>query len=301
MSFVQLLGTLAALAVPASTGEVRVSFEAPELHVPGLPFVARVELAAHGDASFPAWYLGPAAFEVDGTPLGGEGARGADAQVALADGDALSLRLDLSRFLAVERGFQLTHAGLNPLAVEVLERAPEGTDFLALAPADLARFRVLLRTSRGDMLFELWPDVAPVHVANFLDLAQSGFYDGTRFHRVMAGFMIQGGDPEGTGNGNGPRTLRAEFSAKQHERGVLSMARTDDPHSASCQFFVMHADGPQLDGQYSVFGKLLRGFDTLDAIATAPGRYLSASGDVSPAEPQIIERAVAVLASPERN
>jgi peptidyl-prolyl cis-trans isomerase B (cyclophilin B) len=104
--------------------------------------------------------------------------------------------------------------------------------------------------------------------------------------------MIQGGDPTGTGSGNGPRTLKSEFTReKKHERGVLSMARTADPNSASCQFFVMHGPAPGLDGQYSIFGKLVSGYETLDKIASAPGTKID-QATVRPTEPQRIEKAI---------
>jgi peptidyl-prolyl cis-trans isomerase B (cyclophilin B) len=131
-----------------------------------------------------------------------------------------------------------------------------------------------MTTTAGEMEMEFWPETAPNHVRNFLDLCQAGFYDGVIFHRVIPGFMIQGGDPTGTGTGGGPRRLKAEFSQRPHKKGVLSMARSSDPNSASCQFFVMHDTSPHLDGQYSAFGVVVRGLEVVDAIAktrTGPG------------------------------
>jgi peptidyl-prolyl cis-trans isomerase B (cyclophilin B) len=122
---------------------------------------------------------------------------------------------------------------------------------------------------------ELYPDVAPNTVANFVTLVQSGFYDGLIFHRVIPGFMIQGGDPTGTGTGGPGYRIRGEFSANgvpnalRHTRGVLSMARSMMKDSAGSQFFVMHADAPHLDGQYAAFGKVTGGLETVDAIAAA--------------------------------
>ncbi|MBL8861632.1 MAG: peptidylprolyl isomerase [Planctomycetes bacterium] len=171
-----------------------------------------------------------------------------------------------------------------------------------MAPDDLARHQVLLRTNRGPLLFDLWPDVAPNHVRNFLDLAASGFYDGTLFHRVSPTFMIQGGDPNTKGGdpaswgmGAGPRTLKREFSAKQHVRGVLSMARGPNPDSATCQFFVMTAPAPSLDGQYTAFGELVEGLPALDAIANAPGQVNPQDRTVKPSAPQKIESAVVLV------
>ena len=122
---------------------------------------------------------------------------------------------------------------------------------------------------------ELYPDIAPNTVANFVTLVQSGFYDGLIFHRVIPGFMIQGGDPNGTGTGGPGYHIRGEFAANgvpnalKHARGVLSMARSMMKDSAGSQFFVMHTDAPHLDGQYAAFGKVTKGLDTVDAIASA--------------------------------
>lgn len=123
---------------------------------------------------------------------------------------------------------------------------------------------------------ELYPDVAPNTVRNFISLVKKGFYDGVIFHRVISGFMIQGGDPDGIGTGGPGYHIRGEFSANgvknplKHTRGVLSMARAQHPDSAGSQFFVMHADADYLDGQYAAFGKVIEGMDTVDAIASTP-------------------------------
>ena len=120
---------------------------------------------------------------------------------------------------------------------------------------------------------ELYPQIAPNTVANFVTLVHSGFYDGLIFHRVIPGFMIQGGDPTGTGMGGPGWRIRGEFSANgvknelAHTRGVRSMARSMQPDSAGSQFFVMHQDAPHLDGQYAAFGKVIEGMETVDAIA----------------------------------
>jgi len=137
--------------------------------------------------------------------------------------------------------------------------------------------RAILHTSLGEITLALLPELAPRHVENFLDLARSGFYDGTLFHRVIPGFMIQGGDPLSkearspqVGTGSGPRRLKAEFSERSHRRGIVSMARSSDPNSASCQFFIMHADYPSLDGNYSVFGEVASGMEVVDKIVAVP-------------------------------
>lgn len=127
----------------------------------------------------------------------------------------------------------------------------------------------------GDvMIAELYPEIAPNTVSNFIALANSGFYNGVIFHRVIEDFMIQGGDPTGMGTGGPGYRIEGEFSANgfkndlKHSRGVLSMARSFMPNSAGSQFFIMHADAPHLDGQYAAFGKLTHGFEVLDKIAT---------------------------------
>ena len=123
---------------------------------------------------------------------------------------------------------------------------------------------------------ELYPDLAPQSVGNFVALANSGFYDGLIFHRVIPGFMIQGGDPKGTGTGGPGYAIKGEFAANgvdnplRHTRGVLSMARAMSMDSAGSQFFIMVADAPHLDGQYAAFGKVTEGMDTADEIVNAP-------------------------------
>jgi len=136
----------------------------------------------------------------------------------------------------------------------------------------------VIKTTMGDMVIEFWPDVAPKTVENFTTLAKKGFYDGTAFHRVIKGFMIQGGDPltkdttkeDQWGSGGPGYTIKAEFNDRSHDRGVISMARTSDPDSAGSQFFICHGSPHQLDHQYTTFGKLIKGDDVLEKIATTP-------------------------------
>ena len=136
----------------------------------------------------------------------------------------------------------------------------------------------IINTTEGDMVAEFWPDVAPKTVENFKTLAKKGFYDGTAFHRVIKGFMIQGGDPltkdaskeSVWGTGDPGYKIKAEFNKKSHVRGVLSMARSNHPDSAGLQFFICHGDPKFLDGQYTTFGQLIKGDDVLEKIATAP-------------------------------
>jgi peptidyl-prolyl cis-trans isomerase B (cyclophilin B) len=128
----------------------------------------------------------------------------------------------------------------------------------------------------GVMTLELYPETAPITVENFVKLAKEGFYNGLIFHRVIAGFMIQGGDPTGTGMGGPGYQIKGEFAANgvnnplKHTRGVISMARSARPDSAGSQFFTMHQNAPHLDGSYAAFGKMTDGFDVLDRIANVP-------------------------------
>ena len=138
--------------------------------------------------------------------------------------------------------------------------------------------RAKVETSAGTMVLEFMPEVAPNHVKNFIKLAEDGFYNGTRFHRVIPGFMIQGGCPNSKelnkdhlwGTGGPGWNVDAEFNDTNHGRGILSAARSQNPNSAGSQFFVCHGDASFLDGQYTAFGRLVEGDDTLDAIANAP-------------------------------
>lgn len=121
---------------------------------------------------------------------------------------------------------------------------------------------------------ELYPEIAPITVENFLDLVNKGFYNGLTFHRIIPGFMIQGGDPSGNGTGGPGYSIKGEFQSNgvnntmKHERGVISMARAFDPNSAGSQFFIMHKDAPHLDGEYAAFGKVIEGLEAVDEIAS---------------------------------
>ena len=131
----------------------------------------------------------------------------------------------------------------------------------------------------GTIEVELDPSAAPLTVENFVKLANKGFYNGLTFHRVIKGFMIQGGCPKGNGTGGPGYTIKGEFAANgvnnplKHTRGVISMARAMDPNSAGSQFFIMHQDAPHLDGQYAAFGKVVKGIEVVDAIASVKTNY----------------------------
>ena len=142
----------------------------------------------------------------------------------------------------------------------------------------------------GDIKAELYPEIAPITVENFIKLASQGFYNGLTFHRVLPGFMIQGGCPDGTGMGGPGYHIKGEFAQNgvkndlRHTRGVLSMARAMDPDSAGSQFFIMHENAPHLDGAYAAFGKVIEGIEIVDKIAAVRTDY-----NDKPLEPQIIE------------
>jgi peptidyl-prolyl cis-trans isomerase B (cyclophilin B) len=150
------------------------------------------------------------------------------------------------------------------------------------------------------MIFELYPEYAPATVANFLSLAKSGFYNGLKFHRIIAGFMAQGGDPLGTGMGGSSKPIKGEFANNgfkqntlKHTKGVISMARTGDPNSASSQFFIMAAATPGLDGDYAAFGKLIEGEKTLDEIMKTPVKLDPNNQDSAvPLKPVIIKKVI---------
>ncbi len=138
---------------------------------------------------------------------------------------------------------------------------------------------------------ELYPETAPITVENFLDLVKKGFYNGLTFHRIISGFMIQGGDPDGSGMGGPGYSITGEFKSNgvdnplKHEKGVISMARSMDPNSAGSQFFIMHEAAPHLDGQYAAFGKVIEGLDVVDEIASVETGFQDA-----PVEKVIMEK-----------
>jgi len=151
---------------------------------------------------------------------------------------------------------------------------------------------VTIEMQNGDIIkIELYPDIAPNTVNNFIYLINKGFYNGLTFHRVIRGFMIQGGDPEGNGTGGPGYTIKGEFTYNnfennlKHKAGVISMARTQIPDSAGSQFFIMHKDAPHLDGSYAAFGKVIEGMDVVNKIAETRTDY-----NDKPIEPQIMKK-----------
>ena len=179
--------------------------------------------------------------------------------------------------MKIRTGFVLLLACAAALTAQP---AGKGKKAVSSAPRDYANTLATLQTEQGDITLKFLYDKAPNHVKNFVDLAAKGFYDGTAFHRVIPGFMIQGGDPNtkkpasatnvyGTGD-NGNNRIKAEFNDTSHKRGIVSMARSSDPNSASSQFFIVVKDSTFLDGQYSAFGEVVSGLDVADKIVSAP-------------------------------
>src|SRR5436190_20849016 len=165
------------------------------------------------------------------------------------------------------------------------------------SPMNSSNGAAVIKTSEGDMVVQFWTDAAPKTVENFKNLARQGFYDGTIFHRIVKGFMIQGGDPNSKdpakensyGEGGPGYTLKAEFNDHSHDRGLISMARGPDPDSAGSQFFICLAPVRRLDGQYTTFGKLIRGVDVLEKIGDTPVER-NAQGEMSkPTKRMVIE------------
>lgn len=179
----------------------------------------------------------------------------------------------------------VTCVGLACTAVAA-EKAPSGAGAAKKEP------KAIIKTKFGDMEVRFFPEIAPKHVENFLKLAKDGFYNGTIFHRVIPGFMIQGGDPttknsknkDAYGTGGPGHNVKAEFSDRPHKRGVLSMARAQDPDSAGSQFFIVVEDSRFLDGKYTVFGEVVKGIGVADKIVSAPRVQCDSGRPVPPGE-----------------
>ena len=222
--------------------------------------------------------------------------------VALAAGTRIErvLSFPATRFVPSSDGLSVATVVVEwdglPGASCMFKVAPD-TSKVDLAALDLEKTQVVLVTNYGEMRLSFRHDKAPKHVENFLKLCKERFYDGTKFHRVIRDFMIQGGDPnskddskpETWGSGGPGYTLNLEASDLRHLRGTLSMARTNDPNSAGSGFFIMHKDNPGLDGQYSAFGNLVEGMDTLDRIATT---LVGGPQRSTPVQPVILHEAI---------
>jgi len=172
------------------------------------------------------------------------------------------------------RTILLLAASLMTIGAVAAFAAPQVSKPTPPTKEELAKYataKATITTKFGKIVVKFFPELAPMHVKNFISLAEAGYYNGTPFHRVIPGFMIQGGDPTGSGAGGPGYTIPAEFSkTKKHMPGILSMARTSDPNSAGSQFFIMVAPSSHLDGQYSIFGEVVEGMDAVNKIVNTP-------------------------------
>lgn len=278
-----MISGLLLLAATASLQEsVSATMTAPTLYIEGEPYPATVRIEAPPDRAtkIPAWALSAAGFQLDGTALG---LGGTEDVVSLVPGQVIETTLDLAEKIRRSEAFQgrdfrLSYVGVPGAGVVesyYLQRAERGIDFMQLPAAQLDDYDVVLMTMHGPIWLELWSDVAPEHVRNFLDLAYRGFYDDNHFHRVIPGFMVQGGGEKP--DRPAPRRLKNEFNDRRHVAGVLSMARlgvdTKDASgnvipqydSATCEFFIVHKTSPHLDGKYTAFGRVVLGMDAVEA------------------------------------
>lgn len=320
-----LSAALSAAQAPACT------WEAAPSHFDGEAFVVSVRYEGGEGVELDGWALTPGVVLVDGQPAGERDA--ALGKVALPPGAVIEVQIDVGSALDGKTSASISlapeYSDAEAVSVKMWQALTETIDFCAvgdraatmwkesgsereyLAPlegartvedAELSKYGVVLVTNVGQMSFELWPDVAPAHCRNFLDLVSRGYYDGTKFHRVMPNFMIQGGcpntkdkHPSQWGVGQGPRTLMAEFNDKEHVRGVLSTARGPSPDSASSQFFVMHGAAPHLNKQYTAFGRMLTGDEALDTIVSSPGTPIPGAGGTRPSDEKTIIKARIVV------
>ncbi len=279
-----LTALLLTFALPAQgddAGDVTASLEATSSVVPaGSDIGLRLTVTVHANTSIAAEIL--AGMRIETTINGAKGPSMISGQsskkVAVLAGTKIERSFSIpSGQITSDPVGSVTRVTLSwpglPGASAAVSIAPDASG-LDLASFDLTKTRVMLVTNYGNMVVKFLPEKAPKHAENFIKLAKKGFYDGTRFHRVIKGFMIQGGCPntkEGAvgapGTGSPGYTINAEFNDVKHVKGILSMARGGDPNSAGSQFFVVHGTAPWLDGQYSAFAQLESGQDALDKIA----------------------------------
>lgn len=208
-----------------------------------------------------------------------------------SEGETENIELDSPPVILGERTFVPLRYLAQCLDMEVIWEADTRTVFIndktTFFEEETIMVEIIMENG-GVMELELYPEHAPITVENFVGLVESGFYDGLTFHRIIKGFMVQGGDPLGNGMGGSDKQIKGEFSSNGvnnpiiHERGVISMARSMNPDSASSQFFIMHENAPHLDGQYAAFGRMISGFEVLDELADTP-----VSGDAPTQKPVI--------------
>ncbi|MEM9380727.1 MAG: peptidylprolyl isomerase [Planctomycetota bacterium] len=269
-----LLGPVSPPSPAAAAARLVAETEIPSIYVEGQPFVVSLKVTATGEKAsrMPSWLTTPAGWVLDARPLV---RRGESIDLTLQPGQTFSTSLDIGPMIAERigddgRDFRLKYSESLGDAQDVfwLSLPEQGIDFEALPKQQLAGYHVVLQTTGGPIWLELWPEVAPKHVRNFLDLASKGYYDGSEFHRVIPNFMIQGGKAKD--GAPPPRKLDAEFSSRRHAAGVLSAARLgNDINSATSEFFIVHRASPHLDGSYTAFGQVVVGMDSVDEVVRA--------------------------------
>lgn len=270
------LGPVSAIPGSSSVAQTRkgsyeATFKAPELFIQGEPYRVTVDIEARGEkpCKMPNWLLTPAAWLVNNKPLV---RREAEGNLELQPGQRLSMSIDLTQFIndrfdgdLIDFRLAFAESANDPLEVICLGLPERGINFEELPAEQLGNYQVVLQTTGGQVWVEMWPDVAPNHVRNFLDLSSKGFYDGSEFYRVIPTFMVQGG--RAASGEAAPRKLDAEFNSRKHDAGVLSAARLpDDINSATSEFFIVHRRTASLDGQYSAFGRVITGMEAIDEI-----------------------------------
>jgi peptidyl-prolyl cis-trans isomerase A (cyclophilin A) len=267
-------GSLAQDAKPA-IAKPAIEWSAPESYVGSGEFVVHVVLTAPKDAvKLPTWLLEGSAFTLNGQPLVEKRGEGT---LTLLPNARFTLDLDIGSLLTSAKGiegkdFKLGYAKDylqgEEKGVRFMQAAEKGLDFMKMPVEDLSKYHVIMSTNRGDMEMEFWPDIAPNHVRNFLDLCYTGFYDGKTFHRVIPGFMIQGGDPTGTGRGSPGFTFGDEFKSgrKFDKKGILAMANRG-PETNGSQFFITTSTPHHLDGLHTIFGEVISGYPVVEAIS----------------------------------
>lgn len=183
---------------------------------------------------------------------------------------------------------------LAALLVVTLGACGKGTSSESSLDADATYYADIVIRDYGTVTVQLYQNMAPITVENFINLAESGFYDGLTFHRIIEGFMMQGGDPKGNGTGGSEQTITGEFSSNgydnplSHKRGVISMARSNDPDSASSQFFIVHEDSTHLDGDYAAFGEVVSGMDVVDTVCEQ-AQPVDSNGTIASGQQPVIE------------
>ena len=296
MKHISLAVSLLAAAISAQDFEVKLRSK-NSIATANQTIDLELTIAAKADCKIPAALLSGLRLRtsIDGKPgpKVAEPAKGSG-KISLAGGTTITraIQVPVSRILPNSKASGLTRVSLAWDGVDgvntIVSIAPDLSK-VDVDKLDLAQTKVLLVTNYGEMLIKFFPEKAPKTVENFIKLAKDGFYDGTKFHRVIKGFMIQGGCPntkEGAtgqpGTGSPGYSINAEFNDTRHVKGVVSMARSTDPDSAGCQFFVVHAPSPHLDRQYTAFGELVAGEGTLEKIANVKVGGASGSTPVSP-------------------